>query len=186
MLQCVYESVEGETPAVALKRKHRELEAETEQYRQLYSLMRTRSLDEAQEIFKRIRAAPDPIEVLRSVKEADILLPSLAPNDPGAPDPRLQKLEDRALADAPIKVPARPWTTVAGEGIISELISGFFASDHLYFFPAIDRQAFLEDMAGADLQSAKYCSPLLVNSICAHRCVSLLQPTLITDWKVLT
>jgi hypothetical protein len=87
-------------------------------------------------------------------------------------DPRLLKLNQEALETVPIKVPARPWTIVAGDGIVSELITEFFANDHLYFFPPIDRMAFLGDMQKADIENARYCSPLLVNAICAHRCVS--------------
>lgn len=54
---------------------------------------------------------------------------------------------------------------------MSQLIADFFASDRLHFYPPIDRESFLEDMGKADVTGGKYCSPLLVNAICAHRCV---------------
>jgi hypothetical protein len=81
-------------------------------------------------------------------------------------------VDREALDLAPIKVHARPWTIVADDGIVSELISGFFEVDHLYYIPAIDRDTFLDDMEKANIREAKYCSPLLVNAICAYRCVS--------------
>ena len=57
---------------------------------------------------------------------------------------------------------------------MSELISGAFEVDSLYFCPAIDRDAFIDDMNQANIQNARYCSPLLVNALCGYRCVSIL------------
>lgn len=156
----------------ALKRKYHVLEENTGQYQELYGYIRHRPYEEAKAIFHRIRMSQSPFDVLRSINEADILLPYPVSTVPGEVDPRLKKVNQKALDTAPIKVHARPWTTVADDGIVSELVSGFFEIDHLYYFPAIDRDAFLEEMAKADIQEAKYCSPLLANSICAYRCVS--------------
>jgi hypothetical protein len=172
-IDCVYQAVQGETLSAALKRKYRAVEEQNAQYQELYSYIQSRPYQEALEIFHRIRTSQSPFQVLRSINEADTLLPHSIATAPGGIDPGLKKLNQDALDTAPIKVHARPWTIVADDGIVSELISSFFEIDHLYYFPAIDRDAFLDEMHKGDLQKARYCSPLLVNSICAYRCVSL-------------
>ena len=80
-------------------------------------------------------------------------------------------VDAEALAESPLKVPARPWTSVAGDGIVSDLISAFFRWDDSFIYPFIDRALFFRDMKLAELGS-RYCSPLLVNAICATRAVS--------------
>jgi hypothetical protein len=155
-----------------LKRKYHDLEEENVQYQELYNFIRQRPQQEAQDIFHRIRTSQDPLHVLQSIKDADILLSYSTSIIPGEVDPRLKKLDREALDLVPIKVHARPWTVVADDGIVSELISGFFEVDHLYYIPAIDRDTFLDDMKKTNIVEAKLCSPLLVNAICAYRCVS--------------
>ena len=126
--------------------------------------------------FQRLRLSNDPLGVLRLVKSADLLLQSsnIRPTDQSAlADPRVQKLDADALAHSSVKVSARPWTTIAGDGIVSELINSFFAFENTFLLPAIDLEAFLQDMEKRNIGDAKYCSPLLVNALCALRSVSL-------------
>ncbi len=113
----------------------------------------------------------DPISLALSVRQAELLLPLGGSEDRGE-FKTLQQLESDGLEYSPIKVPALPWTTVAGDGIVSELISAWFKWDNAFLYPFIDRECFTKDIRAADPQNAMYCSPFLVNAICAHRSVS--------------
>ena len=92
---------------MALKRKYHEVQNENEEYRELFEFIRNRPAPEAQAIFNRIRTSQNPFNVLRSIKEADILIPHSISSASGQPDPRQQKLNQEALESAPIKVHAR-------------------------------------------------------------------------------
>lgn len=121
------------------------------------------------EILNRLRSTNDPIAVLKSVRQADILLPNLSGT--GSQTPRLQKLDTEALQHSTIRVPARPWTIVAGDGIISELVTNFFQNDHGYLVPFIYRDSFIRDMKSQSSKEASYCSSTLLNAMCALKCV---------------
>jgi hypothetical protein len=161
---------------LALKRKCDLLQDENDRLRELFDLLRKKSKPEAQDILSRIRNSEDPLAVWRSIKDAELLLPwSEAASGPGSNqtrDPRLQKIEAEALAESFVKVKAGPWTAVAGDGIVSDLISSFFTWDNTFRFSFIDRDCFLQDMACGEPEKARYCSPFLVNAMCAFRCVS--------------
>ena len=174
-MDCTYEAGEGETRTKALKRKYNDLQNDNDRYRGLYEFIRRRPASEAQVIFNRIRASQNPLEVFRSIQDADLLLFRTPSDMPGEVDPRLQKIDQEALQKAPIKVHAGPWTRVAGDGIVSELISAFFEVESLYFFASVYRDAFVHDMNQCEPHQAKYCSPLLVNAMCGFRCVSILE-----------
>lgn len=140
---------------------------------QLFSFIHNRTEADAWEIFKRIRLSKDPLAVLQSVKDADIVLPnpSLVPVASDLNDPRIRKLDDDARDNSPMHVPARPWTAVAGDGLVSELVCSLFAWD-AYLFPFLHPNAILTDMRRMDPNTAQYCSPFLINAICALRAVS--------------
>ena len=164
----------------ALKRKCDTLQDENERLRDLFSLLRQKSKLEAHDILARIRdSSEDPLTVWRSIKDAELLLPWASP--PGGSssshirDPRLEKIDAEAWADSPVRVEARPWTAVAGDGVVSDLVSSFFAWDNSFRFSFVDRECFLADMARGEPENARYCSPFLVNTMCAFRCVS--EPT---------
>jgi hypothetical protein len=63
---------------------------------------------------------------------------------------------------------------VAGDGIVSELITDFFKWDNAYVFPSIDLASFLHDMS-LEVDQASWCSLVLVNAICAQRCIFVEQ-----------
>jgi len=133
-------------------------------------MIHTRPDQDTYEIFNRIRVTNDPIAVLRLVKEADLLIRS--PNSSTSYAAELGKLEAEVLQKSHIVVPAQPWTLVAGDSIVSDLISAFFANDDGYLAPFIHREAFLGCMRARATEDSPYCSPLLVNAICALKCVS--------------
>lgn len=87
--------------------------------------------------------------------------------------PIIASLENEAWEHAEIKLYAQPWTDVAGDGLVSELISSFFHWDNAFCFPFIDKSSFLQGLNKADTNDLDSCSPCLVNAICAIRCVRL-------------
>jgi hypothetical protein len=161
--------------SAALKEKNVVLQQENDELRELYGYLRFRSEPEAYEIYRRIRTSNNPIEVLNFIKQADMLLMNPSPW-PDRLDARLERWDLNALRNSVFKVPARPWTVVAGDGMVSELISAFFKWDDTFSYPFIDRESFLMDMQKEDPKNAKYCSAFLVNVICAVRCVSIGLP----------
>ncbi|KHN99136.1 Zn(2)-C6 fungal-type DNA-binding domain protein [Metarhizium album ARSEF 1941] len=157
--------------AVALRHRNASLKLENEQLRDLFKLLHSLPAEEGQEVISRLKAADDPIQVLRSVQEASLLINN--PNSSSCSallDSRLDRLDLLALRESAIRVDAKPWTAVAGDGIVSELISSFFNWDDALYLPFLDREAFVEDMRARNVAAAKFCTPFLVNAICAARC----------------
>lgn len=145
---------------------------ENEQYRQLFQLLQARPEVEALEIFRRIREGDEPLVLIDTIKQANVLLPSptLIKNDRNQ---RLDRLDCQALHDSIINVPAQPWTTVVGDGLMSELITHFFTWNGTYLCPILDQDIFLEEMKSGYVENARCCTPLLVNAICAMESVGL-------------
>jgi hypothetical protein len=152
---------------VALKRRHSELEQEASQLKELFDFIRSRPIDEAFKIFTLIRESNQPLSILQSIRDANLLLHT---SHLTTLQSDTTNLTETSLLKIPIKVPARPWTSVAGDGLVSELISGFFTWD-TFIFGFVDQDAFLQDMRKANPQEAKHCSAFLVNAICAFRSV---------------
>lgn len=81
--ECIYRTDEEEKKVSALERRNGEVIAELEQLRELYGMIHSRSTEEAQEIFNRIRTNSDPIDVLQMVKASDLLLQGTSPEETG-------------------------------------------------------------------------------------------------------
>ncbi|KAL7777035.1 hypothetical protein CFE70_007456 [Pyrenophora teres f. teres 0-1] len=64
----------GKRPGQALKRKYDALQSENEAYAELFNLIRTRPDDEAFEIIRRIKMGADARDILKHIKEADLLI----------------------------------------------------------------------------------------------------------------
>lgn len=79
---------------------------------------------------------------------------------------------DSAPAKYAVQVQAYPWTEVATDDIVSEIISQFFIDRQPLVLPIVNFTKFVEEMKMSDPSGATCCSPLLVNAICAHQCVS--------------
>lgn len=139
---------------------------------QLYEFLRTGSEREALDLLRLIRSSHDLASVIeqleRPTANRNRTLPRPLPNE------ALRSLDARALRDAIVKVPARPWTIVAGDGIVSHLISQFFDLEHPTIMHHIDRETLIQEMTNADASTAEFCTPLLVNAICAQGTVSCL------------
>lgn len=152
-----------------MKRKYDAAQDELECLRELYGHLRMRPDPEVAHILQRIRTAPDAFEVLRFIQHGDLLL-QLAP-DPERVDSRMRLVDADALQNSRIKVHAVPWTAVAGDGIVSHLLTQLFHREQPLIFPFLDEDAILADMASGDVANAKFCSPLLVNAMCAFGAV---------------
>ncbi|GAW13360.1 hypothetical protein ANO14919_027440 [Xylariales sp. No.14919] len=167
--ECTYELPEDAlSRSSARKELANKLSRENMELRQLFHDLSKRPEPEAYNIFQRLRLVDDPIALAHSIRQAELLLPVGVPEDSDK-FTTLRKLELDALEKSPIKIPARPWTTIAGDGIVSELISAWFKWDHSFLYPFIDRECFIREIRAAEPRGAKYCSPFLVNAICALR-----------------
>ncbi|CAE7194778.1 Zn [Pyrenophora teres f. teres] len=71
---CHYAARSTETQGQALKRKYDALQSENEAYAELFNLIRTRPDDEAFEIIRRIKMGADARDILKHIKEADLLI----------------------------------------------------------------------------------------------------------------
>ncbi len=173
---CVYQADDSRVARVeSLKAQRDTFAQENSRLWQLFRDLRELPRNEADEILTRLRHTGDPYAVLRlarNVSPTSAAGPSFVSQEEGQSNTRLPAIDMRALANSSMRVSARPWTLIAGDGIVSDLISSFFRWDDIFFFPFIDREAFLQDMRSNDPAKAKYCSPLLVNAICASRSVS--------------
>jgi len=155
----------GITRTVALKRRHDALKVELGHLQQVYRILQTDSHTEIRRLLQVIRHPHDPADALRHFyggldhveRHLPMPLPSL----------HMRSLDAQALTQAKIKVPARPWTAVAGDGMVSHLISSFFEFEQPFLMHHIDARVFLIEMVEGDASSAEFCTPLLVNAICA-------------------
>jgi hypothetical protein len=162
-----------------MRRKNDALQAEVDRLRELLthdrSITKTRPLESDRQLLE-----PASLEDVATILEDGSI-----PPQPYATNIRdetlafaLENLDIAALNKSTFQVHARPWTTLADDGLVSELLSSFFASDGCFYLSFVDQQYFLDEMEAGDVGMAKLCSPLLVNAICALRCVSEHRRTL--------
>ncbi|EFY85809.1 C6 transcription factor, putative [Metarhizium acridum CQMa 102] len=174
---CQYDADVGESRAAALKKKYSALEKEAaqlskavHQLKRLYGYICASSEDEAFKVFQHIRASDNhnPIDALQSFDRNDFL--TLEYNESPAPTDVSDDTGIESATNALFEVRALPWSVVASDEVVSELISQYFTFDYLYAFPPIPRVTFLNEMKLGDVAAATSCSPLLVNAICAQQC----------------
>ncbi|KAK0736760.1 hypothetical protein B0T21DRAFT_288626 [Apiosordaria backusii] len=166
-LTCEYPVREGAVSRYSdLKQTSEKLERENKGLRELFAYLRERPDNEAFEIFQRLRQAKDPLVTLQHIRDADTLLMVPSISCMATFDKERIDIENNALAGSPLRVPSQPWTSIAGDGLVSHLISSLFQWDHPFIIPFIDREVFLRDMRKGE---GPYCSAFLVNAICAFR-----------------
>ncbi len=71
---CEFDTKAAETHTQALKRKYNELQLEKSTFEQIYDVLQTRSDQEAEEVFRRIRRGTDATSILRHVNYGDVLV----------------------------------------------------------------------------------------------------------------
>ena len=156
-----------------MHRKHDALQGEVNQLKDLFEHIGSCAEAEAEEIYRQLRIVGHPHDLVHSLRATNLPLRAHPISGTEKVANGLGDLELSALASSAIKVPARPWTLLAGDELVSELVSAFFAHDHGFRIPFIDQEYFLDDMRAGSIAEARFCSPLLVNAICALRCVSV-------------
>ncbi|KAG6062640.1 hypothetical protein E4U32_002112 [Claviceps aff. humidiphila group G2b] len=171
---CNYAAEVGESRSAALKKRYRalvrdynRLAKEAYMLRRFYGHIRAVPEEQAFSVFLKIRVGQSsrPLDVLESLdethQERNEFLPSCGDSDGE---------NNEADSDQNIEARAAPWTTVAGDEVVSELITQYFTFDYLYVFPPINRTIFAREMASPSVHPGLCCSPLLVNAICAQQC----------------
>lgn len=164
-VQCTYTTKVNETLTQADKREKARYKKERDDLLHLLTSIRDKPQREAENIFARLRVFNDPFEVCQSLRDAE-LLPFVSSSPAKLPSPS----DANEIID--IHVPARPWTTLVNDAVVSRLVSRFF-SPGSQLFPAIDRDVFVSDMQAKNLTTSKLCSPLLANAVCAMPCFEL-------------
>lgn len=142
---------------------------------ELYDYLRTRPIDQVAEVISRIRSNTDPCKVIRLMRDGDLLLQvsamankALEADVEGA----VKRIDAMTYQQNPLKLTAKPWTDVGGDGLVSELVSIFFDIEQPFATTYVDKHRFLEEMRAGDIKNAKFCSPALVSVICAIGAVS--------------
>jgi hypothetical protein len=154
-----------------LKRKQNELQIELTEYQEVFKFIQTRPPAEVQDIIRRIRSEHSVGSVLRLVQSGDPILESYNMSLRKASSPEVEQVDLEALQKSRIKVRANPWTTVAGDGVVSELISIFFEPMNFVSTSYVDMRCFLHDMESGNIRTAMFCTPLLVNAMCSFAAV---------------
>jgi hypothetical protein len=154
-----------------LRERQQDLQRENEQYRRIIRELRTKSEAEALEMLRAIRESSEPLHLLDTAGEAEEHL-----SNSSSPETehvlQLHSLDHQALESSIIKVSARPWTVVASDGLVSQLITNVFTLKGIYLYPVLDKDVFIQEMKSGNVETSKWCTPLLVNAICAAESVS--------------
>ncbi|KAG5957392.1 hypothetical protein E4U58_006110 [Claviceps cyperi] len=171
---CNYDAEIGESRSAALKKKYRalvrdynRLAKEAHMLRRFYGHIRAAPEGQSFSVFQKIRASRNsrPLDVLESLDET-----YQERNEFFTSYGHSNGENNEADSNQDIEVRAAPWTTVAGDGVVSELITQYFTFDYLYVFPPINRTIFIREMASPSVHPGLCCSQLLVNAICAQQC----------------
>ncbi len=155
-----------------------------EQLRELYTLLHTRPWNEVLEILRRIRENPDPLAVVRFIKEGDILVRGNERRKCTNASADAQGPEGEEPSPVqPRLLPTRSWTTIADDNVVQDLVSVFFEREQPFLMSFVDREMFLADMqAKFDPPAGRpFCSTLLVNAICAVTAVGICPLAIGTD-----
>jgi hypothetical protein len=175
-VECESPVREGAVSRIADLKVTKEIQArEIKGLKELLNWLTSRPASEAAEALAWCRnivhAVEDPLAVLEFVKNANGIPASLSIYG-GIADWELAKIDARALEASGIGLPAQPWTSVAGDRLVSHLISSFFSWDDPCVYTFLDRELFIRDMRCGSQSQTQLCSPFLVNAICALRSVS--------------
>lgn len=168
---CEWDTEPDTSRVVSIRKRKEELERENDDLHQFLRSLYSRPEEEAIEIFKRLRMSGDALQVLDFVRSGDLLQRLHVGKSASPREPALTNADDLDRPIGLLKVPAKPWTDLANDGLVSELITSFFTWDEPFLLAFVDQESFLEDMRKCSPETTIYCSPLLVNAICALRCV---------------
>lgn len=157
-----------------LKITNEEQAREIKRLRDFLTSLASRRESEAAEVLaswrRIVQTAEDPLNALTC-----FTTPGALPASPslfGITDREVESVDARALPASDIGLSAKPWTSVAGDRLVSHLISSFFSWDDPCVYTFLDRELFIRDMRSGNRSQSQFCSPLLVNALCALRSVS--------------
>lgn len=172
--ECVYDQGQDGRRRAARKRNVEELEHKRDALDTILDALRDSNEEIVQTLLKLIRSHAPLEEIINfastctgEIAEDQLTSFAVALD---AVQPRRSVLSISALVDIPpIKVPARPWTSVTeDDDFVSHLVSTYFTWIHP-IHPILVQDLFVKDMVSGDLES-QFCSPILLNSICAMAC----------------
>ncbi|QUC22239.1 uncharacterized protein UV8b_06480 [Ustilaginoidea virens] len=174
MIECMYTTNAGETRSSALRRRCSALEEELETLQKLVRHIRDSPPDEAERIVAHVRSGAQAVAAYHSyfAQQDGVLYASVA----AEPDLEAAALQlDSASAPSPVlrnrvQLQAYPWTSIAPDDVVSNLIAQYFILERSILFPVVHYESFTNEMKNGDIASATCCSPLLVNAICAQQC----------------
>ncbi|BCR85993.1 Zn(II)2Cys6 transcription factor [Aspergillus chevalieri] len=133
---------------------------------QLINLIRSNASLSEIRVFLERQFSPEELERMPEVVETQNHLARI-PKEESYARPRRYVMAIQRLADIPIyRVPAKPWTTVTDDDLVSHLISIWLTWSHPWF-RWVNRDLFIRDMQAGNLD-CEFCSPFLVNSILAE------------------
>lgn len=184
---CIFDESLDQRRRVAAKRTADELNYHRDLLNDLFKVMRSRDPSHVQRLLDLVRsdatsddirtyiddtlagmkvAEPDNQEAVRKLEDLRHLIQIEGAN----PSFRRKVMDIHYLCnDAPIKVPAKPWTTVTDDdGLVSHLVSLYFTWDYP-FHCFMDGSVFIKHMAIGKTDSP-FCNPFLVNALLANAC----------------
>ncbi|KAJ5929790.1 hypothetical protein N7454_006740 [Penicillium verhagenii] len=184
---CIFDESLDQRRRVAAKRTADELGYHRDLLNDLFKLVREADESYALELLDIIRRNAPPHEVRSYIDKtlAKLGADNTTPRETVArledvrhflsveadgPAFRSKVMDIHYLCDeAPLKVPAHPWTTVTDDAdLVSNLVSLYFTWDYP-FQGGLDRDVFLKHMVSGDLRS-EFCSPYLVNAMLSNAC----------------
>lgn len=169
---CKYDVREGFPSRFAdMKQTSEELQRENGHLKHIFTSISSAPETEAFETLRLLGAKGDnPLSALEAAVDAGIF------RHPTTVEGEVKRIDKEALAESRHKLPAKPWTSVAGDGLVSHLISDYLNRDEqdpfVHCLLLLDTELFLRDMKRGDLANSQFCSPFLVNTICGLRSVS--------------
>jgi hypothetical protein len=158
---------------LSLRRKNEALQNEIDRLHEVVDYTHQDREARALGTNQKSREAASATEILSNKDHASLQHPSTSSSSDHALAPVSKDLKSIATTESTLKVQAQPWTSGADSALVSELLSSFFVYDNCFYLSFVDQESFLHDLQTGDTESADFCSPLLVNAICALRCVSI-------------
>jgi hypothetical protein len=174
-IACTYDVEPGTSRLLSLRRKNEALQNEIDRLHEVVNHIYQDPEARALGTHQQPRKAVSPMEMIPHKDNDSLIHPNASSSSDHTLAPVSEDLESIAITDSTLKVQAQRWTSVAGNALVSELLSSFFVYDNCFYLSFIDQESFLHDLQTGDTERGDFCSPLLVNAICALRCVSIIR-----------
>lgn len=174
-ITCTYDVEPGTSRLLSLRRKNEALQNEIDRLHEVVNYIHQDPEARVLETHQQSRKAVSPTEMTPHKDNDSFIHPNTSSSSDHTLAPVSEDPESIAIIESTLKVQTRPWTSIAGNELVSELLSSFFVYDNCFYFSFVDQESFLHDLQTGDTETADFCSPLLVNAICALRWVSIIR-----------